>query len=165
MRRSAAITSPNAAATSAAHAPSITMTPRPRPAARQISAAPRFLTSRTDPGFPELFLHRHETGRGRLEVEVIGRRSAAPRAVIEDDHPGAEIRRKPQEHLQIIRERLGKVAAVGDGQVPRKDRNGVAQNEIGFPVEDRPLLRGEMFAAEEAGAPTGSIPDRPGRRC
>ena len=47
------------------------------------------------------------------------------------------------------------MTAVGDRQMTRKDRGGIAEDEVVVPVEDRLLFRREMFKTEE----TGTLPD------
>jgi hypothetical protein len=96
--------------------------------------------------------HRPEPRRGRLEMVVVRRRGAGARAVVQDNRPRTEVQSKPQKCRHILRKRLGKMAAVRDRQMARKDRHRIAQNEIVAPVEDRPLFRREMVGAEETGA-------------
>lgn len=45
------------------------------------------------------------------------------------------------------------MADVDNRQVPRKDRRGIAQDEILSPVENRPLFPGEVFRTQKTGTP------------
>jgi hypothetical protein len=45
---------------------------------------------------------------------------------------------------------------VGDGKVRRKNRHGIAENQVFVPVEDSFLIFGEMVEAEETGPSVSS---------
>ena len=100
---------------------------------------------------PDLVLERKVLPRKRLKVEMIRRRCAATRAIVDE----TEMRRKFMSQRHGVGETrpdgLGAVMLMADDHVLIKDWGDVAQDEIPVSVSDTPFLRVEALRAQKAG--------------
>ena len=94
---------------------------------------------------------RDFVGAGGLEMEMIGRRCAAARAVVECGHVGADFLCQVQECGDASAELLRAMFAIGDRAVERQDRKRIRQQDEVF-ERDAALFRRHVFGTQEAGA-------------
>jgi len=87
-------------------------------------------------------------------MKVIRGRGAGLRPIVEDGHPGAEIRRESQKNSELTRKGLRRVTDTADCPMARENGRRVAEDEEIVPVADGLLLRGEIFGAEKTGSAT-----------
>ena len=82
-------------------------------------------------------------------MQVVRRGGAAFRPIIKDHPVGTKISQELKEGLDMVVNGLKAMVYVGDGEVRRKDRHGIAEDQVIALVEDPFLNFWEMILAEE----------------
>jgi hypothetical protein len=80
---------------------------------------------------------------------------AASRSVIEERPGGAEVSYQLEEGVDMLTNGLAAMVQMGDGQVRRENRHGIAEDKVITSVKDPFLTLREMIDTQE----TRSIPD------
>ena len=93
---------------------------------------------------------RNLVGASGLKMEMVRRRCAAARAVVQRGHVGADCFGQTQECVDASGELLRAVLATGDRAMERQDRIRIRQDDEVF-ERDAALLRRHVLRAQEAG--------------